>query len=63
MGVDEDVSSGELARTLWLSIFCTLLTEVVEFEGDGTGEGVNRSAASGGLRNNVSQKCQDGTKY
>jgi hypothetical protein len=51
VGVDEDASKGELARTLLLSRLCRLLTEVVELEGDGTGEGVKRSA--------VSQRGQD----
>jgi hypothetical protein len=49
VGVDDDVSSGELARTLWFSIFCALLIDVVELEGDGTGEGVKRSAALRGF--------------
>jgi hypothetical protein len=44
VGVDVDASSGELARTRLLSILCKLLMDVVELEGEGTGEGVNRSA-------------------
>lgn len=44
VGVDEDASKGELALTLLLSVFCKLLIDVVELDGDGTGEGVKRSA-------------------